>query len=62
MIKVGSVWVKKFGEWDYEAGQLVIVEDVTITKVKYRYSESAIHQTATRSQESFLKKMELIKE
>ncbi len=66
-IKIGSVWMKKLHEWNCESGQLVIVENITHyttmpTAIQYRYTNGTIHNTATWPIQSFLKRMELIKE
>ncbi len=67
-IKDGSVWMKKPSEWADEGGQLVIVEKIiesptkSITTVVYRYTNSTVHERASRSLVTFLKRMELIKE
>lgn len=72
-IKIGSVWMKKLGEWGSEAGQLIIVESVESKEpaspltsfrcmVHYRYANEPVHGPASWPTDVFLKRMELIKD
>lgn len=60
MIKVGSIWRKRYDKWGSEGGDLVIVTCVESNEIQYRYWHDGFHGNASRTIDSFLDRLELV--